>query len=223
MIQLKNDPFAEDRKLMVETQLIPRNISNPRVLEAFREVPRDYFVLDQYISSAYDDNPLPIIDRQTISQPYIAALMTELLELPDTPGKILEIGAGSGYQAAILAYLGHDVVTIDRLPTMAKFAEENLTNLPYREKVEVVVGDGCLGCEEKAPFDGILVTAAAPQVPDVLIEQLKVAARLVIPCGSLFVQEMLQIVKISEHKIQANRGIGCRFVPLIGEGAFQED
>lgn len=221
MIQYREDAFKFDRAIMVEQQLIPRGIKNKAVLDAFYAIPRECFVTDTYIANAYDDTPLPIGHGQTISQPYIVALMTELLELSESESmKILEVGSGSGYQAAILAYMGHEVITVDRLKEVAEFAKSNLDMLAYAKKVKVFIGDGCLGWPEEAPFDRIIVTAAAPKIPEALIKQLKINGILVIPCGNLFIQQLLQAVKISEDKIKVSNSIGCRFVPLIGKDAF---
>ncbi|OGV58287.1 MAG: protein-L-isoaspartate O-methyltransferase [Lentisphaerae bacterium GWF2_50_93] len=216
---------ADDRKAMVETQLVPRGIKDPNVLDAFMNVPRECFVIEEYLKSAYDDCPLPIIENQTISQPYMVAVMTELLELSDedlSAGvKILEIGTGAGYQAAILAHMGCRVASVERIPKVADFAVINLKKVPYGQRVEVYVGDGTEGWPEEAPFDGIIVTAASPKIPTALLQQLKVGRKLVIPCGNLMVQQLLQVVKLP-NDIRINRHTGCRFVPLIGKDGFQE-
>ncbi|HCE47016.1 MAG TPA: protein-L-isoaspartate O-methyltransferase [Lentisphaeria bacterium] len=210
---------------MVETQLVPRGIKDPNVLDAFMNVPRECFVIEEYLKSAYDDCPLPIIENQTISQPYMVAVMTELLELSDedlSAGvKILEIGTGAGYQAAILAHMGCRVASVERIPKVADFAVINLKKVPYGQRVEVYVGDGTEGWPEEAPFDGIIVTAASPKIPTALLQQLKVGRKLVIPCGNLMVQQLLQVVKLP-NDIRINRHTGCRFVPLIGKDGFQE-
>ena len=223
MIKIAYDPFEYDRRSMVDEQLIPRGIKDKKVLDAFYNVPRELFVPDELTGEAYQDHPLPTIHRQTISQPYIMALMTELLEAPENErAKILEIGTGSGYQAALLAYMGHDVVSVERLDELVKFAERNLEKLTYTDKIKIRVGDGCLGWPEEAPYDGILVTAASPQIPPKLVEQLKIGGKLVIPVGNILIQELLQVIKTSEHDIEINKSIGCRFVPLIGVDAFNE-
>lgn len=224
MIQLIEDEFDLARRRMVEEQLLPRGITDKAVIDAFYSVPRDCFVTEEQIEHAYDDGPLPTIHSQTISQPYMIAIMTQLLELPATKSaKVLEVGTGSGYQAAILAHMGHEVVTIERLDDVAEFARSNLAKLAYCKKVKVLVGDGCLGCPEEAPFDGIIVTAASPKVPEALVAQLRIGGKLIIPCGNMFMQELLQVTRKNENETTVTRGIGCRFVPLIGKGAFGEN
>ena len=216
---------ANARKLLVQSQLVPRGITDKFVLEAFMNVPREFFVVDEYKDSAYDDCPLPIIKNQTISQPYMVALMTELLELSaddlSAGAKILEVGTGAGYQAAILAYMGCRVASVERIPEVADFAILNLKKTPYGQRVEVYVGDGTMGWPEEAPFDGIIVTAAAPRIPTALLHQLKVGRKLIIPCGNLMVQQLMQVVKLP-NDVRINRHTGCRFVPLIGKDGFQE-
>ena len=213
------------RKEMVETQLLPRGIKDELVIDAFLNVPRECFVLEEYAGNAYDDAPLPIIDKQTISQPYMVAVMTQLLELTaediSKGVKILEIGTGAGYQAAILAYMGCKVISIERIGTVADFAIENLKKLPCGERVKVFVADGTLGWPDEAPFDGIIVTAAAPTIPTALIHQLKISRKLIIPCGNIMVQQLLQVVK-EPNDIKINRHTACRFVPLIGKDGFPE-
>lgn len=216
---------AGARRKMVETQLAQRGIKDTKVLDAFMNVPRECFVLEEYLDSAYDDCPLPILENQTISQPYMVAVMTELLELSEEDlsngVKILEIGTGAGYQAAILAYMGCNVISIERLSKVADFAVSNLDKLAYGKRIKIHVGDGTLGWPDESPFDGIIVTAAAPKLPDALIRQLKTGRKLVIPCGNLMIQQLLQVVKL-ENDIRINRHTGCRFVPLIGKDGFQE-
>jgi protein-L-isoaspartate(D-aspartate) O-methyltransferase len=213
------------RKTMVETQLLARGVKNELVIDAFLNVPRECFVLEEYAENAYDDSPLPIIDGQTISQPYMVAVMTELLELTaediSKGVKILEIGTGAGYQAAILANMGCSVVSIERIETVADFARENLNKLPYGNRVQVHVADGTIGWPEEAPFDGVIVTAAAPTIPSALIHQLKIGRKLIIPCGNIMVQQLLQVVK-ETNTIKINRHTACRFVPLIGRDGFPE-
>lgn len=214
--------YEDARNEMTDRQLIPRGIKNKKVLEAFRKVPRHLFVPGNMLKHAYEDRPLPLVSGQTISQPYIVALMTELLELPeDKSAKILEIGSGSGYQAAILAFMGHKVFSMERLPELAGMARKNLKAATLDKNIKISVGDGSLGMPEEAPFDGIIVTAAAPQMPPALIEQLATGGRLVIPCGDAFVQAMLQAIKTKNGKIEINRSIACRFVPLIGKDGFK--
>lgn len=216
---------AAQRKEMVETQLLPRDIRDELVIEAFLNVPRECFLTDEYLENAYDDTPLPIIENQTTSQPYMIAIMTQLLELTaddiSKGVKILEIGTGAGYQAAILAHMGCSVTSIERIEAVANFAIGNLKKFPYGERVNVHVADGTLGWPDEAPYDGILVTAAAPKIPTALIHQLKVGRKLVIPCGNIMMQQLLQVVK-EPNDVKIIRHIGCRFVPLIGKDGFPD-
>ncbi|MDD1655055.1 MAG: protein-L-isoaspartate(D-aspartate) O-methyltransferase [Methanomicrobiales archaeon] len=199
---------------MVEYQIAARGVRDPRVLSAMREVPRHLFVPDAQRSAAYDDRPLPIGSGQTISQPYIVALMTELLE-PMSGDTVLEIGAGSGYQAAILAKLVSRVVTIERLPEIATSARERLHRLGITS-VAVEVGDGTMGFPPEAPYQGILVTAATPEIPAPLLDQLAEGGRLVAPAGGRDVQELIRVRKQGGELIREYHGAVC-FVPLIGE------
>jgi protein-L-isoaspartate(D-aspartate) O-methyltransferase len=214
------DPFAGDRQRMVEEQIRARGIRNERVLAAMERVPRHIFVPENMRREAYADHPLPIGDGQTISQPYIVALMTDLLD-PHAGDRILEIGAGSGYQAAILAELSSNVITIERIPAVAARARRNLSTAGSRP-VEVIVGDGTLGYPGKAPYDGILVTAATPEIPEPLIGQLADRGRLVAPVGPRGVQELVRIVREGERIRREGHG-GVVFVPLIGEHGWRED
>jgi protein-L-isoaspartate(D-aspartate) O-methyltransferase len=214
------DNFAQARNEMVNSQLIPRGIRDPRVLAAMRRVPRHRFVPAHLGDQAYNDYPLPIGEDQTISQPYIVALMTEILE-PREQDRVLEIGAGSGYQAAILAELVAQVFTMDRVGPLADRAVEMLKSLGYRN-IKVRLGDGTLGWPEEAPFDGIIVTAAAPQVPRPLTEQLALDGRLVIPVGDRYSQTLTLVRKTKEGLKFEYHG-GCRFVPLIGKYGWPED
>jgi protein-L-isoaspartate(D-aspartate) O-methyltransferase len=201
----------ERRSAMVDQQLVSRGISDPRVLAAMRDVPRHAFVPEDVRESAYQDRPLPIGSRQTISQPYIVAAMTELLE-PEPDDIMLEVGTGSGYQAAVLARLVKRLYSIEILPELAKSAEKALDGLGVKN-VEVRVGDGYRGLPEHAPFDGIIVTAAPPSVPPPLIDQLAVGARLVIPVGEHF-QELMVFEK-TETGVTERKVFGVRFVPMI--------
>jgi protein-L-isoaspartate(D-aspartate) O-methyltransferase len=216
---MDEDNYAQALNHMVNTQLIPRGIHDPRVLAAFRRVPRHRFVPAPLWDQAYNDYPLPIGEDQTISQPYIVALMTEILE-PREGDKVLEVGAGSGYQAAILAELVAQVITIDRVGPLASRARETLAALGY-ENVKIVVGDGTLGWPEEAPFDAIIVTAAAPQVPRPLTEQLALGGRLVIPVGDRYSQT-LTLVRRTKDGLKYDYHGGCRFVPLIGQYGWPE-
>ena len=210
--------FNLQRKRMVDEQLIPRGISDPKVLSAFGKVPREHFVPDEFNVSSYADSPLPIGSGQTISQPYIVAVMTEALGLKGGE-KVLEVGTGSGYQAAILAEIANEVYTIEREKPLLDRAEEVLRKEGYKN-IKFVCGDGTVGLEEAAPFDGILVTAAAPYVPDALKDQLSDGARLVIPVGELYSQMLVSIERKGDDFIQDNI-CGCVFVPLIGEDGWK--
>ncbi|MBC7331141.1 MAG: protein-L-isoaspartate(D-aspartate) O-methyltransferase [Synergistetes bacterium] len=203
------------REKMVREQIEARGIRDGRVLEAMRKVPRHLFVPESYISEAYDDHPVPIGEGQTISQPYIVALMTSLLDLKGDE-RVLEIGTGSGYQTAILAELAKEVYSVERIASLAEKAEKRLKELGYRN-VKIKVGDGSLGWEEHAPYDAIIVTAAAPKVPKPLVKQLKVGGRLVIPIGDRFFQSLHRYIKRDEKTLDGRDFGGCVFVPLRGE------
>jgi protein-L-isoaspartate(D-aspartate) O-methyltransferase len=192
-------------------------VEDLRVIEAMRRVPREAFVPEQFHHSAYENMPLPIGYGQTISQPLIVALMTQALQLTGNE-KVLEIGTGSGYQTAILARLAEDVVSVERIPPLAERAREVLGHLGYGN-VEVHAGGEGLGWPEAAPFDAIIVTAAAPEVPRELLDQLAPGGRLVIPVGGRDLQELVRIVKTPEGAQRHNLG-PCRFVPLLGKGAW---
>ncbi|OGP70868.1 MAG: protein-L-isoaspartate O-methyltransferase [Deltaproteobacteria bacterium RBG_13_58_19] len=213
------DKYSLDRNWMVESQLMRRGITDPRVLAAMRHVARHAFIPPGLRDQAYNDYPLPIGDDQTISQPYIVALMTEALELQETE-KVLEIGTGSGYQAAVLAELAKEVFTIERLASLAKSAQEVLESLGYKN-IHVRVGDGTLGWREEAPFDGIMVTAGTPQVPQPLLEQLAMGGRLVIPVGDQYSQTLTKVRRTPEGLKYDYLG-GCRFVRLIGQHGWWE-
>jgi protein-L-isoaspartate(D-aspartate) O-methyltransferase len=207
-------PRADERLMMVERQIAARGIHDPRVLSALQEIPRHLFVPPPYNKSAYEDCPLPIGNGQTISQPYIVALMTELLVLQPTDN-VLEIGTGCGYQAAVLAALVQQVTSIERIPLIARLAMENLASVSIKN-VDVIVGDGTVGFPEKAPYDGIIITAATPSVPLPLIEQLAEGGRLVAPVGGRDIQELIRLRKKDGSITEEHHG-GVRFVPLIGE------
>ncbi len=210
--------FKAMREKMVETQVKARGVKDPRVLSALLRVERHRFVPGKYWDSAYSDQPLPIGEGQTISQPYIVALMTELLELRGDE-KVLEIGTGSGYQAAILAELVNEVYTIDIIESLASTARERLLELGY-QNVKVKAGDGYRGWPEAAPFDAIIVTAAPDHIPKPLIEQLKEGGRMVVPVGT-YTQELKKIVKRS-GKVETIDVIPVLFVPMTGEGVKQK-
>jgi len=211
-------PRAEERFRMVERQIEARGVRDPRVLTAMREIPRHHFIPPPYDRGAYDDCPLPIGNGQTISQPYIVALMTELLR-PKPEGNLLEIGGGSGYQAAVLAALAKHVTTIERIPAVADLAKRNLAAL-HICNVNIIVGDGTLGYPGSAPYDGILITAATPKIPVPLIEQLAEGGRLVAPLGGREVQELVVREKHDGRVTESFHG-GVRFVPLIGEHGWE--
>jgi len=214
----KEDKYHEARQWMVESQLKRRGVIDARVLAAMAKVPRHRFVPRQLWEQAYNDYPLLIGEDQTISQPYIVALMTEALELKGTE-KVLELGTGSGYQAAILAELAAQVFTIDRIPSLARTAEEILAALGYTN-VKVRVSDGTMGWPDEAPFEAIMVTAGSPQVPPPLVEQLAVGGRLVIPVGDQYSQNLIRVRRTPDGLKQEYLG-GCRFVKLIGTHGWQ--
>ncbi len=207
------------RQKMVSDQLASRDINDSKVLQAFREVPREIFVPEPVKEYAYQDSPLSIGRGQTISQPYIVALMTELLEA-EAGDKILEVGTGSGYQAAILLNIGAKVYGVERYPNLAEQAKEKINSLGYPLKMKI--GDGTLGWPEFAPYDKIIVTAAAPKLPESLLEQLKVGGKLVIPVGSRFSQELTVVEKRGKDKFSSKLICGCVFVPLVGEQGWDE-
>lgn len=211
--------FSTERQRMVDSQLKKRGVVNFRVLEAMRKVPRHKFVPQKSISSAYDDNPLSIGEGQTISQPYMVALMTECLQL-DGAEKVLEIGTGSGYQTAILAELAEEVYTIEVHKPLSEKARRILMDIGYNN-IEFRVDDGTKGWEEESPFDGIIVTAGSPSIPGALQDQLTDGGRLVIPVGSRFVQTLFKITRAggSFHKEEVT---SCVFVPLVGEYGWEE-
>jgi protein-L-isoaspartate(D-aspartate) O-methyltransferase len=214
--QTKNrseDEFKDQRRRMVERQIRARGIKNEAVLEAMMKVPRHRFVTAEYMASAYEDHPLPIGQGQTISQPYIVAYMTEAAEISDNE-KVLEIGTGSGYQAAILGELAKEVYSIEIIPELAERARRTLSELGYKN-VRVKTGNGYEGWAEYAPYDGIVVTAAPDEVPKALIDQLAINGKMVIPVG-VGDQEMMIITKTAEGVIE-KRTIPVRFVPMTGK------
>lgn len=214
------DNFAKSRKRMVETQLIPRGIADKRVLDAMLSVPRHLFVEKALWEQAYSDYPLPIGEKQTISQPYIVALMTEALELKGDK-KVLEIGTGSGYQTAVLSKLADKVFSIERISALAERARKLLDEL-HCSNVVVRVCDGTEGWKDESPFDAILVTAASPDIPPPYIEQLKIGGRLVIPIGDVFSQVLTKIINTKDGLIKSDL-CGCRFVKLVGKYGWMEE
>lgn len=208
------DRFAADRERMVERQLVRRGIADERVLAAFRKVQREAFVPADLAECAYDDNPLPIGEGQTISQPYVVALMAEAARIqPDA--RVLEVGTGSGYAAAILGELAKEVVTIERHASLAEGARKALAGAGYANVI-VITGDGSLGVPERAPYDAILVAAGAPAPPESLKHQLAEGGRLVIPVSANSYQDLKVITRRGEGFEEENLG-GVRFVPLVGE------
>jgi protein-L-isoaspartate(D-aspartate) O-methyltransferase len=216
------DRYKKQRARMVETQIKARSITDPLVLKAMEIIPRHLFVDEGLIDQAYTDNPLPIGEKQTISQPYIVALMTQALELKGKE-RILELGTGSGYQTAILAHLADRVFSIERIAALATGARKILDQLNYYN-VAIRVGDGSYGWKEEAPFDAIITTAAAPNIPQYLIEQLVVGGILVVPVGSREVQTLYKLTRLEKDLSQIKKEDlgGCRFVSLIGESGWKE-
>jgi protein-L-isoaspartate(D-aspartate) O-methyltransferase len=214
------EELRQARELMVTSQLARRGISDPRVLRAMREVPRHEFVPRRLRSLAYDDCALPIDSGQTISQPFMVAIMTELLELTGSE-TVLEIGTGSGYQAAVLSMLASKVYSLERLPGLTESAREKLDRLGY-SGVEVVHQDGSAGLPSHAPFDRIIVTAGAPEIPTPLKEQLSEDGIIVIPVGSETSQTLIRGRK-TEGKLREEYHTPCVFVPLVGEHAWKSD
>ena len=211
--------FKDARDRMVQHQLVNRKITDERVLDAMRKVERHVFVAKKYWDKAYDDSPLSIGCSQTISQPYMVALMTQLLKLQGSE-KVLEIGTGSGYQTAILAELSERVYSIERHVALAEQTKSFLDELGYKN-IKIRNGNGTLGWPEKAPFDAMLVTAGAPEVPDELVEQLRDQGKLVIPVGSAHQQDLLLISKRGDSYISKSI-CGCVFVPLIGKKGWDK-
>jgi len=209
--------FEAARARLIEH--LSTEIKDKRVLDVMARVPRECFVPPQSRHSAYEDRPLPIGLEQTISQPFIIALMTEALELTGSE-KVLEIGAGSGYQAAILAELARSVITIERLPALAETAKRVLNSLGY-SNIEIHLTEETLGWPHGAPYDAIMVTAGAPRVPADLLAQLTIGGRMVIPVGSRHLQELYKITRHKKKNTVQNLG-GCRFVSLIGKNAWEE-
>ena len=211
--------FRKLREDMVKTQLISRGIFDKLVLDAMKKVPRERFLPKELEGSAYDDCALPIGEGQTISQPYMVAIMTEKLGLSGGE-KVLEIGTGSGYQAAVLAEIASEVITIERIPAIAERSGKLFDELGYKN-IKTIVGDGTLGLPEEAPFDGIIVTAGSPDIPKPLVDQLSEGGRLVIPVGETF-EQILTVVTKRGGKLDIENSIGCVFVPLVGKYGWKE-
>lgn len=207
-------------KQMAQSQLIERGITNKRVLRAFLSVPRHKFVAPELTRRAYEDSPLPIGSGQTISQPYMAALMTELLKVTKKM-KVLELGTGSGYQSAILSVLAAEVYSVERIEVLAKNAADTLGSLGIKN-VHIRIADGSMGLSEAQPYDAIMVTAGAPQVPQALLDQLAEGGRMVIPVGGRFSQVLVCLEK-KDGKILETKSCGCIFVPLLGKQGWSAD
>jgi len=213
------DPYAAARARMVETHLRARGIRDPRVLAAMAAVPREEFVSPGMGDLAYADEALPIEHEQTISQPLMVALMTELLA-PEPGGRVLEVGTGSGYQAAVLAAMGCRVTSVERVPELAATAHERLARLGFGDGVEIRVGDGSAGFPGDDPWPRILVAAAAPRVPEALTDQLADGGRLVIPVGRRY-EQVLVLVERNGAALRTSSHGACVFVPLLGEGGWR--
>jgi protein-L-isoaspartate(D-aspartate) O-methyltransferase len=213
--------FAAEREAMIERQIESRGITDPKILEAFRAVPREAFVAEDYQERAYGDFPLPIEAGQTISQPYIVALMIDAAEIKvgDT---VLEVGAGSGYAAAVMSRIAGKVVAIERQAELARVARERIERLGY-DNVEIVEGDGTRGLPDRAPYDAILAAASGSHVPDALVEQLAPGGRIVMPVGDPgWVQKLVKVTKGPAGKLITEDLGGVRFVPLIGEEGWSD-
>ncbi len=207
------------REIMIERDLKGRGIYDPAVLAAMREVPREEFVRPELVEQAYEDHPLPIDEGQTISQPYMVAYMAESLELAPTD-RVLEIGTGSGYSAAVLSRIAAEVYTVEHFAGLATSADERLQRLGY-DNVRIFVGDGTLGWPELAPYDAIVVTAGAPRVPEPLLEQLVVGGRLIVPVGpNHFVQSLVRVRRVKKDEYKQENLMAVQFVPLIGAAGW---
>ena len=212
--------FQRLRNVMVDTQIISRGVKDPRVIAAMRKVPRHLFMDESSRYKAYDDMALPVGEGQTISQPYMVAVMTELLGLGGDE-KVLEIGTGSGYQAAVLAELSRELYTIERIQSLSDRAREVIAELGY-SNIHMKVGDGTLGWPEAAPFDRILITAAAPSVPEPLVNQLSEGGILVAPVGDRFSQQLVRLLKQKGNLLKEYQ-TPCVFVPLVGKHGWKTD
>jgi protein-L-isoaspartate(D-aspartate) O-methyltransferase len=211
--------YTISRRRMVEEQVIDRGVTDPRVINAMLKVPRHNFVEEALAGKSYQDAPLPIGEKQTISQPYMVAVMSEALMLDGTE-TVLEVGTGSGYQAAVLALLAERVFSLERIPSLARSARKALDSNGF-SKVNIRLADGTLGWLDKAPFDAIIVTAGAPQVPQEYLKQLAVGGRLVIPVGDRESQVLMRMTRVGENDYKEEKMLGCRFVPLIGNHGWK--
>jgi len=216
---MKQVNYEALRQRMVEEQLKRRGIHDEKVLTVMGAVERHRFVPEHLIDSSYDDCALPIGEGQTISQPYMVAVMTELLSLRGEE-KVLEIGTGSGYQSAVLAGLAAEVYSVERIEPLALLAQRRLDELGYAN-VHVIVSDGTLGLPDQSPFDGIIVTAGAPEIPGGYVQQLKTGGRLVIPVGSRYSQELYRVIR-TPGGTEQSRHTACVFVPLVGKAGWRE-
>lgn len=214
--------MEKERQRMVANQLEKRGVRDPAVLAAMLEVPREVFVSDQHQDFAYDDGPLPILEGQTISQPYVVALMIEVLELkPDD--RVLEIGTGSGYAAAVISRITADVYTVERIEDLVDYAQANLAVIGY-DNVHVRHGDGTLGWPEHAPYDAIIAAAGGPKVPDPLKDQLAIGGRLVMPVGSAQrAQQLIKLTRLPDGTFKKQKLSHVRFVPLIGKQGWEKE
>jgi protein-L-isoaspartate(D-aspartate) O-methyltransferase len=212
--------FSKTRLKMVEEQIFSRGIKDAKLIAAMKKIPRHLFVEEALQNQAYNDHPLPIGEKQTISQPYMVALMTEALLLTGKE-KVLEIGTGSGYQTVILAELSEKVFSIERIRPLAIRARKLLYELGYFN-VEIKIFDGTLGWMQESPFDAIVVTAGSPDIPQTLVDQLAIGGRLVIPVGDAFVQDLIRVIKTEEGVKKEDLG-GCRFVKLIGKYGWEAE
>lgn len=222
-LNIMNDDFPRykrQREAMVRNQIESRGVSDPKVLEAMRRVPRHLFVNEALRDQAYNDHPLPIGEQQTISQPYIVAMMSEALQV-DEDDRVLEIGTGSGYQAAVLAEIAYRVYTIERNRNLYESAQKIFAQIGYYNIIPRY-SDGTIGWREESPFDAIIVTAGAPEIPKPLIDQLAVGGRMVVPVGSASSQKMVKVVKEGQGIHQTELG-GCRFVRLVGQYGWKDD
>ncbi len=214
--------FEEKKKKLVEYLIRMGYLRSKEVINAMLKVDRHLFVPEKYLNEAYEDRPLPIGYNQTISAPHMVAIMTELLQV-NHEHKVLEIGTGSGYHACILACLAKRVITIERIPELAKFAERNIKKACLSHKIKIVIRDGTLGYEDEAPYDRILVTAGAKDVPEPLFKQLKIGGLMVIPIGEKLSQDLFVIIKEAEDKMKKISYGPCAFVPLIGKYGWKEN
>jgi len=214
--------MSRQRDQMVAEQLEARGICDPAVLAAMRIVPREAFVSEQYRHFAYDDGPLPILEGQTISQPFVVALMIEAVEIR-AGNRVLEIGTGSGYAAAVISRIAAEVYTVERHKSLVNYARQNVVTVGYKN-VHVRLGDGTLGWPEKAPYDAIIVAAGGPQVPQALKDQLVVGGRLIIPVGSeQRAQRLVKVIRVSEEEFKQQTLSHVRFVPLIGQQGWEKE